>query len=367
MSSRRNITLISLLGLALLALLVYQRWQQGQTIEEGLIQANGRIEGTPVTIASKYPGRVLQLPFKEGDTIQTGQVVAKISDEEVQAKLRQAEAALAALRARKQAGESGVELLAQSVPIRVEVAEAMVNQAKAMAAKTRAAEEQARTDAERFKALAERGTIEQRRAEEAQLRWMLAKSDLAAAQTSVSAALSQVIQARLGTQEVTTKKEEILALEAQIKQAQAACDEIQCVIDNLEIRSPATGVVTEKLVQNGEIVAPGSPLLEIVNMDELYLKVYVAENYLGKLRRGLPARIHIDAYPDRYFTATVSYISSQAEFTPKEVQTPQERVKLVYAVKLLLDGNPEYLLTPGMPADAVIRWETGVEWDKPRW
>lgn len=367
MNSKRNMVLIGAVVAALLAFLVYQRWLQGQGLEEGLIQANGRIEGTPVTIASKYPGRVLQLPFKEGDEITAGQVAARISDEEVQAKLKQAQAALAALEAKKQAGQSGVDLLEKTVPIRIEVAEAMVKQAQAYLAKAQAAEKQARTDAERFKSLAEGGTVEQRRAEEADLRWLLAKNDLAAAQTGVSAALSQALQARLGNEEVSAKKEELLALEAQIKQAQAACDEIQCVIDSLEIRAPASGVVTEKLVQSGEVVAPGTPLLEVVNMDELYLKVYVAEKELGKLRRGLPARIHVDAYPDRYYEATVVHIASQAEFTPKEVQTPQERVKLVYAVKLALDKNPEHQLTPGMPADAIIRWNSGVSWDNPRW
>ena len=92
MNSKRNMVLIGAVVAALLAFLVYQRWLQGQGLEEGLIQANGRIEGTPVTIASKYPGRVLQLPFKEGDEITAGQVVARISDEEVQAKLKQAQA-----------------------------------------------------------------------------------------------------------------------------------------------------------------------------------------------------------------------------------------------------------------------------------
>jgi len=122
-----------------------------------------------------------------------------------------------------------------------------------------------------------------------------------------------------------------------------------------------------RLIDVGEVVGAGAPLLDIVDMDRLYLKVYVPEKVIGKVRLGLSARVYIDAYPDQYFPATVRYISSRAEFTPKEVQTPDERVKLIYAVKLYLDENPEYRLTPGLPADAIIRWQEDTPWVKPRW
>lgn len=114
-------------------------------------------------------------------------------------------------------------------------------------------------------------------------------------------------------------------------------------------------------------MAAGAPLLELVDLDHLYLKVYVPEVQIGKLRLDLPARIYTDAFPDQPFEATVRYIASKAEFTPKEVQTPDERVKLIYPVKLYLTANPDHRLTPGLPADAVIRWREDVAWVKPRW
>jgi HlyD family secretion protein len=121
------------------------------------------------------------------------------------------------------------------------------------------------------------------------------------------------------------------------------------------------------MVDTGEVVAAGAPLFELVDLDHLYLKVYVPEVQIGKVRLGLPARLYVDAFPDRPFEATVRYIASKAEFTPKEVQTPDERVKLIYAVKLYLSENPEHRLTPGLPADAVIRWKEDVAWMKPKW
>jgi HlyD family secretion protein len=102
-----------------------------------------------------------------------------------------------------------------------------------------------------------------------------------------------------------------------------------------------------------------------VDLDRLYLKVYVAEAEIGKLRLGIPARIYTDAFPDTPFEAVVRYIASSAEFTPKEVQTQDERVKLVYAVKLYVTSNPGHRLTPGLPADAVIQWKEGATWAKP--
>jgi HlyD family secretion protein len=98
-----------------------------------------------------------------------------------------------------------------------------------------------------------------------------------------------------------------------------------------------------------------------------YVKAYVPENQIGKVKLGLPAKVYVDAYPNQPFDATVRYIASDAEFTPKEVQTPDERVKLVYAVKLYLKENPGHRLTPGMPADAIIRWKEGVPWRRPQY
>ena len=108
-------------------------------------------------------------------------------------------------------------------------------------------------------------------------------------------------------------------------------------------------------------------MFDIVDLDRLYLKVFIPANEIGKVRLGLPARIYTDAFPDEPLAATVRHIASQAQFTPKEVQTPDERVKLVYAVKLYLDANPQHRATPGLPADAVIRWKEDAPWARPRW
>ncbi len=127
------------------------------------------------------------------------------------------------------------------------------------------------------------------------------------------------------------------ALESQRDQLEAVLNEAESVLADLTIHAPANGTITTRMVDLGEVVSAGTPLFEIVDLDRLYLKVYVPEIQIGKIRLDLPARIHTDAFPEQPFDATVRYIASKAEFTPKEVQTPDERVKLIYAVKALCE------------------------------
>jgi len=216
----------------------------------------------------------------------------------------------------------------------------------------------------------------------------VAVEDVAAAKASLKGAEEALAQARLGDDRIRVKEEEIATLraeetraktqarwteaavaegEASIAAAEGAKKEIQSILDDLTVVSPTDGVVLTRMVEQGEVVARGAALLEVVDLGKLYLKVYVPEPQIGRIRIGSEARIFTDAYPDTPVDATVRYVASQAEFTPKEVQTPDERVKLVFAVKLYLKENPGHRFTPGLPADAVIRWKDGTPWVAPRW
>ncbi|BCO31282.1 secretion protein HylD [Thiohalobacter sp. COW1] len=198
--------------------------------------------------------------------------------------------------------------------------------------------------------------------DDAQVRARVAAAQARAAQARRDAERLHRLR-KEGTASVHESEEAELA--AQVAEAQLA--EATSRLNDLTLTAPASGTITRRLIDAGEVVAGGAPLLVIVNLDRPYLKVYVPEAEIGKLRLGLPAQVYTDAFPERPFPATVRYIASRAEFTPKEVQTPDERVKLVYAVKLYLDDNPEQRLTPGLPADAVIRWQEDAPWAKPRW
>ena len=282
----------------------YTRFVQTEPLPEGLIQANGRIEGDPVMVSSKYPGRIASISVKEGDDVTAGDVLVQLEAEEIAAKVRQAEEGVAAVEHQVQAVRSQCE--------------------------------QAQRDARRFRDLYAEGTATEREAEEAELAENVAQ-------------------------------EQQTAIEAQLRQAKAMLDEVCSARDDLTLTAPADGVITNRLHEPGTVIAAGTPVLTLVNLDTLYLKVYVPENQIGMLALGLDAKIYTDAFPNEPFDASVAYIASRAEFTPKEVQTPDERVKTVYAVKLNLKANPGHRLTPGIPADAVIRWDETVPWSAPRW
>lgn len=302
--STKNAAVLLLIVVMSIAMIVGWLWFHEEPLPEGLIQANGRIEGDHYSVASKFPGRVIELKAREGDGVAKGQVLAHLDDAQIQAKISQAYNAVIAAQAQCDAADTS--------------------------------EQQGRRDNKRLQNLLDKNSVSQQEAERTMLAWKVTKDKLAAAK-------------------------------AQCGVANAVLQEMQSIQNDLTIRAPGSGVITTRMVEEGEVVAAGSPLFDIVDLDRLYLKVYIPEKAIGKVRLGLAARIYTDAFPDKPFEATVRYIASQAEFTPKEVQTPDERVKLVYAVKLYLDENPDHSLSPGLPADTVIRWQEDVEWANPRW
>jgi HlyD family secretion protein len=337
------------------------------TLPEGLIQANGRIEGDHITVASKFSGRIQSMLTQEGDVVKAGQTMVLLDDTQARIRVTQAEKAVATLRAKVEALEIDLEVMRKDVPLAIDAAEAEVEHSTAMYAKAEATEQQAQRDALRFQQLASQGAASRQGEERAALALTTSRNDLTASRNAVIRARRQSAQVKLGWQRISVKEGELKATRAQLEQFEAALAEAESILADLIIKAPSDGVVLTRIADVGEMASPGTPLLDLVDLDRLYLKVFVPEVEIGKVRVGLPARIRTDCFPDRDFPATARMISSRAEFTPKEVQTHDERTKLVYAVKLYLDENPDHCLTPGMPADAVIRWKEGVQWAAPRW
>jgi HlyD family secretion protein len=140
-------------------------------------------------------------------------------------------------------------------------------------------------------------------------------------------------------------------------QAEAAVAGIEASLANLTIRAPFDGIVTVKHREPGEIVAGGTPVLTVMAPGDRWVRIYVPENRLGAVQLGARAAITSDTYPDQEYDGEVMYIASEAEFTPKSVQTTEERVRLVYAVKVRITGDSALVLKPGMPADVAIALE----------
>lgn len=392
---RNLFVLLSILALLAVSLAGRRAWMDHQQLPEGLIQANGRTEGDHVAISSKYAGRIADLMVREGAKVVQGQAVARLEDDLVIARLNQAlhgvsitkaivqgaRADAAAISAEIRAARTSLRLLKKQVPIDIEIAQAELDHALAVSATADSAEGFKRSEHERAQKLIESDAISKESADQKELAWTVARNELTTAMAARVTAEKRLARAKLGMDQITEQEDAILALEAKSSkakahideciarqaEAEAALSEAQSRVDDLTITAPSRGTIVARFADAGEVVSAGSPLMDLVDLDRLYLQVYVPEPNIGQIRLGLPAKIYTDAFPDQPFDATVKYISSQAEFTPKEVQTKDERVKLVYAVRLYLDENPDHRLTPGLPADAVIRWQEDTDWAKPRW
>ena len=348
------------------ALLLWQS-QVHRGPPEGLIQANGRIEGDTVIVASKVAGRIVSLTVREGGSVQANQLLVQIDDGIARARFAQAQADIEAARARVGAAHAALAVLRREVPNAIASSEAGVTSGQAELARAEAAREQDVRDLARAKTLETGKFVGPQFVERAELALRSQQEQRDAAQAGLERSRQALNDARIGPERIRVREAELAAAEGALAAAKARSDEAQSVLDDLVLRSPATGTVTSRFANAGEVITPGAPIFELVDLDRLYLKVFVPEREIGKVRRGLPARIYSDAFPQQPFAATVRYIASRAEFTPKEVQTPDERVKLMYEVRLYLDRNPEHRLTPGLPADAMIRWQEDAAWAKPRW
>ena len=392
----RNLLVVFLVVAAVaIGLASRQAWIENRQLPDGLIQANGRTEGDHITIASKFPGRVAELLAREGHSVSASETVVRLDDEQLQAKLNQARHAVSvtqailagamadskAAAADVKAAQTSLRLLKKQVPLAIETAEAKLNHARALNATADSNEGLKRREHQRTQQLLEKQAVSQEIADQRHVAWTVAHNELTTAAAAVTTAEKRVAEAKLGYDRIAEKEDAIAALEAKhaktlahiqecqarTREAEAALAEAQSTLDDLTIVAPTGGTIVSRFVDEGEVVAAGSPLFDLVNLDRLYLQAYVPETQIGRLRLDLPARIYTDAFPDEPFDATVRYIASEAEFTPKEVQTRDERVKLVYAVRLYFDANPDHRLTPGLPADAVIRWKEEAAWAEPRW
>lgn len=363
----RNLIPFIAIAALIVAASAYIAFGRREPLPEGLIQANGRIEADHVSVTTKFAGRVVELVVNEGDRVAQGDVVARLDDTQARARLEQAEARVASLTQQIAAAREELDLLVRQAPLEVEAAGAEVARLEAAVAKALAIEAQRRRDVARYSEIAEENAATRRELDQAETALAVAESERMLEEASLRRARASLALARLVDLRISAKEASIDSLEAQKTEAEAAALEARSTLEDLVLRAPADGVITVRLANLGETLGAGAPVFDLVDLDALYLKVYIPEIEIGKVRLGLPARVHIDALPDRPIPATVRFIASEAEFTPKEVQTPEERAKLVFAAKLYLDENPDHAVGPGLPADAVIKWQDDAEWAPPRW
>ena len=352
------------LVLLLAAVLLVPRlvsWLRPPT-DTGLVLASGRIEGRITTLTPKTSAWVVALHADEGQAVRQGQLLATLDDQAQRERVRAVEEQVRALDQRLVAANSQLGMTERQVTLQIEQTTAAQRESEARLRRARSSLVQAERDAQRAAVLVAKELVAPQEGEHARLTADMAAQSVKEAEEALESSGKQVALARLGLEQVAILRAERDALARQRGQAQAQLAEQQSHVSDFSVKSPIDGRVLTRTVERGERVEPGTPLFTLVDLDRLYVKIYVPEPSIGKVALGQEARVSVDAYPGRTFPARVSRVSQEAEFTPKNVETPEERVKLVFAVEVALAENPGGVLKPGMPADAAIRWRPDAPW-----
>jgi len=344
------------------------------------LQVAGTIEAIQIDVGARLTGRIMALLAREGESVVLGQPLVRLDDAELRSEVGRSEAAL------KHAEAQFRDLLAGARREEVEEARAAVERARAqlddlLAGARREEVEQARQSVKSASATREWTQKDYQRLQELYRKELVAAQDVDRARQAYEVAAAQERSARESMEMLLAgprphqveaaraqlkaakdrlemllagpRPHQVEAARAQVNVARAALAYAESRLRETLISSPLTGVVLRKTLEAGEIANPGVPILTLMDPGNLWLRAYVPEADLGKIRLGQPARIKIDAFKDRAFAGKIVEIASEAEFTPKNVQTHKERVNLMFRIKIALD-NAGGLLKPGMPADAEI-------------
>jgi HlyD family secretion protein len=299
---------------------------------DDVIFASGTVEATEADLGFQSPGRIDRIAVREGDRVARGQELAWLDNSELLARRRAAEAQAEAARAMVTELERGFR--------QEEVAQ---GRAALRAAEQRLNDTQ--RDLGRVQRLYEGGAVSEQALDNARTAHELALADYERAGEAL-----QIL-------ETGPRQERITAQRAALSQAEAAVAQIQAALDLTVVRAPFDGLISVRHREPGETVGAGAPVLTLRNPDDRWVRIYVRADEVGRISLGQPASIRGDAYPDREYEGRVIFIAAEAEFTPRNVQTTEERVKLVYRVKVQITRDPDIDLKPGLAADVVIETE----------
>ncbi|NLD06075.1 MAG: HlyD family efflux transporter periplasmic adaptor subunit [Synergistaceae bacterium] len=324
-----NKKMIPVIIVALAALFaIYTIFLKSDGEDPNRIFASGTIETTDADMSFMANGFLKNRKVNEGDTVHRGDLIAELDKREAEARLRQSAAAVETARSRLKDLSSGYRSQ--------EIAEA-----EAQTAQFRSSWNNLKDEAERSEKLFSGGAISRQRLDR----------DITAAEVAgsqLTAAKKKVELLRSGFRENS-----IDASANQLKEAEASMEAAKVIVSNHVLISPMDGVVSKVYSEPGEMIVMGKPVLTLTSLNRPRVKVYIPEYRIGRIMLGQKADITVDSFPDKKYPATVTFISPEAEFTPKTVQTAEERVKLVFAVEVTAETTEGHL-KPGMPADVTI-------------
>ena len=381
------------LAIVLAGGIIFYYWQfHSREIPESTIQVSGNIEVTTIDVAFKISGKIDKRLVDEGDIVKGGQLIATLEHKDLLAQKAKAGATLETARSRLPALEKNIDYQDQATTQEISQAQASVENAQARLQQlldgsrpqeiqsAKAGVDQALADMEKKKADMDRAKKLYQDKYIAAQDWDAAKTayDMAVAnykkaqenydlvvegprKEEIAAGRAQVEQSQAALRltkthriQIDVLKKELATARGQVKEAASALEVIQTQIEYSNLYAPTSGVVLVKNAEPGEFVVPGGAVVTLGQIEKPWLKAFINESDLGRVKLGQKVSVTTDTYPGKEYPGKVTFISSEAEFTPKNVQTAKERVKLVYRIKVGLE-NPQNELKPGMPADAQIQ------------
>ena len=338
------VVLIVLLVLAGAAIGIWKAFFSSPPVPDNVVLLSGRIEGDDSAVAPKTTGRILEVRFREGDSVKAGDVIAILDDQQVRAREEQANAALLQALARSKAATDQINVLQEQL-----------RQGEAEVAQQDAAYQLAVFDKEAYTRLAKSGAVSERQGKQAETTADQQAAALAAAKRRVAAVQMQIAQ----------QQAEVASAMASTQQTRAQLAEAQANRQDLIVKAPFGGTVATRTAEPGEVVTTGTPIITLVDLNLVYLRGFIPEGQIGKVKLGQPAHVYLDSNPRQPLDAYVSRIDPKATFTPENTYFRDDRVKQVVGVKLQLKAGFGYA-KPGMPADGEIL-TSGDHWPEGRW
>jgi membrane fusion protein YbhG len=352
----------------------------------GVLAVSGRIEGDDSAVAAKTSGRIREISVREGDRVEAGQVIAVLDDEQIRAREQQAMAAVRQAEARVRLAQHQIAVLDEQLQQsrlgvgqargdaegRVNEAEGKLAAADAQLAQAEAAYAQAKWDREAMTRLFQKELVAEQEAQRAQRNEEAQAAVVAAQRRQVEAARGALTAAKANLVNPAIRSSQVVAVQGQILQAQAdiaaaqaeaersraQLDEARANRTDLHIIAPFNGTVATRTAEPGEVVMAGTAVITLVNLSEVYLRAFVPEGQIGRVRVGQPARVYLDSSPAKPIDAYVLRVDPQASFTPENTYFREDRVKQVVGVKLRLKSAVGFA-KPGMPADGEILVDGG--------
>jgi HlyD family secretion protein len=389
--SRIRQWLPGLLFIAVLAGAAYLLWRiffASTGAPQNVVTLSGRIEGDVSTVAAKFSGRILEVRVREGDTVNAGDVIAVLDDEQIRARESQAQAAVSDAEAKAEAARAQIAVLQEQVKQsellteqartdaqgRVRQAESEVVAAEAELAKQEAAYRIAAFDKEAYTRLAATGAVSERKGKEASSTADQQTAAVAAAKKRVDSARGALLvakaslanpgirasQAGANRKQIVAQQKEVASANAKLEQARAQLSEAEANRKDLNITAPFNGTIATRTAEPGEVVAAGTAIVTLLDLSKVYLRGFVPEGDIGRVKLDQPARVYLDSNPNQPIEAYVLRIDPEATFTPENTYFRDERVRQVVGVKLQLKGGIGFA-KPGMPADGEILVQGG-EW-----